>query len=149
MTPVTPATLTRVTLKLVTLTLTTLCRRAGQIAAVALLVSLAAIPVVRPLGRIASAQAAPVPSYETFFTDAAMRVDYFHTGGLGSEIVAFDQVVADGAWPGSRTVSFDRSDLGHYRFEVVDPTSGQILYSRGFSSMYAAKSEYVPSRSGG
>src|SRR5687767_530223 len=35
---------------------------------------------------------API-SFDTYFIPSTMRVDYFHTGGLGSEIFALDRVV--------------------------------------------------------
>jgi IgA Peptidase M64/Peptidase M64 N-terminus len=79
----------------------------------------------------------PVPSsYDAHFGPGTMRVDYFHTGGKGVEIVSLDRVVADGAWPGSRTQLLDRTNLGPYFFEVIDPTTNQAIYSRGFASLY-------------
>ena len=45
-------------------------------------------------------------------------------------------MVNDGAWPGSRTQLVDATNLGPYRAEVRDVTSGQLLYSRGFASVY-------------
>lgn len=79
----------------------------------------------------------PAPDYRASFTDGTMRVDYYHTGGMGQEIVALDRVVADGPWPGSRTRLIDGTNLGLYRFQVRDAASGQVLYSRGFSSIFA------------
>ena len=54
------------------------------------------------------------------FTGATMRVDYFHSGGMGQEIVALDRIVSDGPWPGSRTRLIDDLNLGKYLFEVID-----------------------------
>jgi hypothetical protein len=66
-----------------------------------------------------------------------MRVDYVHTGGpRSSETLALDRVVNDGAWPGSRTQLVDTTNLGKYLFDVRDAASGQVLYSRGFASIY-------------
>ncbi|HEY7501611.1 MAG TPA: IgA Peptidase M64 [Vicinamibacterales bacterium] len=66
-----------------------------------------------------------------------MRVDYFHTGGpASSETVSLDRVVNDGPWPGSRTQLVDPTNLGKYLFEVHDSAGGQLLYSRGFASVY-------------
>jgi hypothetical protein len=66
-----------------------------------------------------------------------MRVDYFHTRGPTSgETLALDRVVNDGAWPGSRTQLIDATGLGKYLFEVRDGASGDVLYSRGFASVY-------------
>lgn len=46
------------------------------------------------------------------FTAGTMRVDYFHTGGPGGEVVALDRVVNDGPWAGSRTRLLDDTNLG-------------------------------------
>ena len=79
--------------------------------------------------------AQPPPAPFTF--DQTMRVDYFHTGGPKSgETVALDRVVNDGAWPGSRTQLVDATNLGKYFFEVRDHASGELLYSRGFASVF-------------
>ena len=75
-------------------------------------------------------------AFDTYFTDRTMRVDYFHTGGPGSEIVALDRVISDGPWPGSRTRLVDTLNLGNYLFEAIDPHANQVIYSRGFASLY-------------
>jgi hypothetical protein len=73
----------------------------------------------------------------TFDFNRTMRVDYFHGGGPKSgETIALDRVVNDGPWPGSRTQLLDRTNLGKYRFEVRDKAGDQVLYSRGFASVY-------------
>ena len=76
-------------------------------------------------------------AYDTYFTTRTMRVDFFHTGGKGQEIVSLDRVVADGEWPGSRTQLLDATGLGPYRFQVYDAASGTPIYSRGLSSIFA------------
>jgi hypothetical protein len=50
--------------------------------------------------------------------------------------VSLDRLVNDGPWPGSRTALVDATNLGKYLFEVRDKTSGRLLYSRGFASVY-------------
>jgi hypothetical protein len=74
--------------------------------------------------------------FETWFLDKAMRLDYFHTGGPNTDVVALDRIVSDGPWPGSRVHLVDSSNLGKYLFEVRDRTSKALLYSRGFASLY-------------
>lgn len=74
--------------------------------------------------------------FDRLFDGRTMRVDYFHTGGKGTEIVALDQVVNDGPWPGSRTQLVDRAMPGEFFFEVSDVASGDLVYSRGFSSIF-------------
>jgi IgA Peptidase M64/Peptidase M64 N-terminus len=86
---------------------------------------------------LAAALPSTQPSaFDTYFTDRTMRVEYAHSGGIGQEIVALDRVVADGAWPGSRTQLVDDLNLGKYLFEVVDRATNRTIYSRGFASVY-------------
>jgi hypothetical protein len=81
--------------------------------------------------------ASPVPSpFDAAFTARTMRVDLFHTGGPGGEVVAFDRAVDDGEWPGSRTRLVDDLNLGAYLFEVLDPETNRVLFSRGYSSIF-------------
>jgi hypothetical protein len=74
--------------------------------------------------------------FDELFLDKTMRVDYFHTGNHGEEVVALDRVVSDGPWSGSRTYLIDSTNLGSYYFEVIDRETNQPVYSRGFSSVY-------------
>ena len=75
-------------------------------------------------------------SFDASFTGGTMRVDYFHSGGMGQEIVALDRVVSDGPWAGSRTRLVDDLNLGKYLFEVIDRETNRPIYSRGFASIY-------------
>ncbi len=84
----------------------------------------------------ASAQASATTPCDAHFADKTMRVDYYHTGSGGREIVSLDAVVSDGPWPGSRTNRLDQTNLGPYVFEVIDPRTNQAIYSRGFASIY-------------
>jgi hypothetical protein len=74
--------------------------------------------------------------FDELFLDKTMRVDYFHTGNKGEEIVALDRIVSDGAWAGSRTRLIDTTNLGKYYFEVVDRETNQPVFSRGFASVF-------------
>lgn len=70
------------------------------------------------------------------FTDRTMRVDYFHTGGKGTEIIALDAVRSDGPWAGSTHVLVDETGYGKYQFRVHDADSSRLIYSRGFASVF-------------
>jgi len=66
-----------------------------------------------------------------------LRVDYFHTGGKGVEIFSVDRVVIEPLpWPGLPGGAIDDGNSGTYRFEVK-AASGELLYSRGFASIFA------------
>jgi hypothetical protein len=74
--------------------------------------------------------------FDRAFVDKTMRVDYFHTGGMGTEIVSLDRIVSDGPWAGSVTQLVDETNLGTYVFLVYDAIDGRLLYSRAFASIY-------------
>jgi hypothetical protein len=78
---------------------------------------------------------AQVP-FGQFFTDATMRVDYYHTGTKGEERFSMDRVYREGAWPGSRTQLLDTLNLGEFLVRVYDQATNVLIYSRGFSSMF-------------
>ena len=79
---------------------------------------------------LASAHAAAAPP-RTF------RVDYFHTGSGGKEIFSLDRLVIEPLpWPGNPSRAIDDTDSGKYRFLVREAASRQLLYSRGFSSIF-------------
>ena len=66
-----------------------------------------------------------------------MRVDYYHTGDATMEVFSIDRVVIEPLpWPGDLKQSIDTSNLGKYFFEVRDQKTKQVLYSRGFASIY-------------
>jgi hypothetical protein len=76
------------------------------------------------------------PDFDDHFQRRTMRLDYFHSGGMGEEILALDRVVSDGPWAGSLTQLVDDTNLGKYLFEIIDPASNRVIYSRGFASIY-------------
>jgi hypothetical protein len=88
------------------------------------------------LAILAAAAPAGAASFDELFINKTMRVDYFHTGKVGTEIISLDEVVSDGPWSGSRTRLIDNLNLGKYYFVVVDPETHQPIYSRGFASVY-------------
>jgi hypothetical protein len=72
-----------------------------------------------------------------FAATATMRLDYYHTGNATQEMFSVDRVVIEPLpWPGDPAKPIDDTDLGAYFFEVRDQASGQLLYSRGFGSIF-------------
>jgi hypothetical protein len=65
-----------------------------------------------------------------------MRLDYVHLGTASTEQFGLDGVALEGEWPGPPDRRVDGSDLGKYLFEILDPVSGRVIYSRGFASIY-------------
>jgi IgA Peptidase M64/Peptidase M64 N-terminus len=70
-------------------------------------------------------------------TPRTMRVDYYHTGNSSTEMFSLDEVVIEPLpWPGNPDKAIDDTNLGKYYFEVRDRATNNLLYSRGFSSIY-------------
>ncbi len=66
-----------------------------------------------------------------------MRVDYVHFGNASEERFALERVVVEPLpWPGDLAQAVDDTNLGKYRFEVVERETRRVLYSRGFASIY-------------
>src|ERR1041385_1074832 len=66
-----------------------------------------------------------------------MRVDYYHTGDASQEILSHDRISIEPLpWPGDPQQAIDSSNLGKYFFEVRDAKTKELLYSRGFASIY-------------
>jgi hypothetical protein len=66
-----------------------------------------------------------------------MRLDYYHTGDASQEVFSIDRVVIEPLpWPGDPAQAIDSSNLGKYLFEVREAKTKQLLYSRGFASIY-------------
>ncbi|HXW93055.1 MAG TPA: M64 family metallopeptidase [Terriglobales bacterium] len=73
-----------------------------------------------------------------FAAPATMRVDYYHTGDHTEETFSLDRIVLEPLpWPGDLAKSIDDTNLGGYKFEVREASSRRVLYSRGFSSIFA------------
>jgi hypothetical protein len=66
-----------------------------------------------------------------------VRVDYYHSGNADSEMFSLHQVVIEPLpWPGHPDKLIDTVRRGYFMFQVEDPESGEILFSRGFSSIF-------------
>jgi len=66
-----------------------------------------------------------------------LRVDYYHTGNSEMEIFSLEQVVLEPLpFPGNLQQPIDHTVRGKYLFEVTDPDSGAVAWSRSFSSIY-------------
>jgi len=68
---------------------------------------------------------------------ATVRLDYTHSGNALADGYAIERVVIEPLpWPGSAARNLDETNRGQNRVEVVDPKTGDVLYSRGFSTVF-------------
>jgi hypothetical protein len=67
-----------------------------------------------------------------------VRLDYIHSGNALDEHYAMERVVIEPLpWPGDMRSTLDNTNRGNNMVEVVDAKTGQLLYSRGFSTVFA------------
>ncbi len=83
-----------------------------------------------------SVKAQPPATYFRYFTERTMRVDYFHTGTAKEEYFSLDQVYEEGVWPGSKSNLLDTLNLGEYLVKVFDLKSNQLIFSRGYATVF-------------
>lgn len=88
------------------------------------------------LGGINAWNKLPVDNFPGFFIDKTMRVDYFHSGNHESEFFAIDQVYEAGPWAGSQNNLITHLNLGDYQLRIFDEKTAQLIYSRGYSSIF-------------
>lgn len=68
---------------------------------------------------------------------ATLRIDYVHSGNVLQDHYALERVVIEPLpWSGNPQRPLDDTDRGQSFFEVVEPKSGKVLYSRGFSTVF-------------
>ncbi len=75
-------------------------------------------------------------NYASYFADQTMRVDYYHTGTATVEYFSLDQAYLSTPWAGSKINLVDTLNLGKYLLKVFDVATNQLIYSRGFASIF-------------
>ena len=74
--------------------------------------------------------------FKSHFRNKTLRIDYIHSGSAEVEYFVFDTLFVEKYWGGSKTNLIDAFDYGNHKFEVYDAEINELLYSRGFSSLF-------------
>lgn len=92
---------------------------------------------VSPIRSLAGALALAAAGMVHAQAPATIRVDYIHSGNALADTYAIDRVLVEPLpWPGDLAQNLDNTDRGQNRVEVVDAKTGDLLYSRGFSTIF-------------
>ena len=75
-------------------------------------------------------------SFDEYFEDNTLRLDYYHTGDKENDFYSFDEMIEEPYWGGSRVNLVDKFDYGTYHFKVFDEITGTLIYSRGYSTLF-------------
>ena len=74
----------------------------------------------------------------TLAAPATLRVDIQHGGDIKTEHYALERVLVEALpWAGNPARPLDDSNRGANFFEVIDSATGKVLYSRGYSTIFA------------
>lgn len=75
-------------------------------------------------------------NFEQFFLDKTLRIDYLFAGNDHETNVYLWQLKEEPLWGGHRNNLIDLWNSGNYRFSLYDSVSGQLLFRKGFSSLF-------------
>lgn len=76
-------------------------------------------------------------NFDQYFENKSLRLDYFHTGNSTEDNYSFDELIEEPFWGGSKTNLIDKFNYGKYKFIVKDYKTGQIIYSRTYSTLFS------------
>ncbi|HOW24286.1 MAG TPA: M64 family metallopeptidase [Bacteroidales bacterium] len=74
--------------------------------------------------------------FDAYFENKSLRIDYQHAGNSTEDFYFLDEVKIEPFWGGSRTNLIDPFGYGEYQIKVFDQSSGQLIFSRGYSTLF-------------
>ena len=75
--------------------------------------------------------------FDRYFENNTLRIDYFHSGNFEHEYYRPDEFIKKPVWAGSLVNLTDTFNYGLFRIMVYDSVSDKLIYSRGYSSLFA------------
>jgi hypothetical protein len=80
--------------------------------------------------------ASVMADFNDLFINKTLRIDYYHAGNQQSEEYYLDEVMIEPFWAGSQENLIDTFFYGQNYVKVIDPITGMLLYSRGYSTLF-------------
>ena len=74
--------------------------------------------------------------FDTYFTDASLRVDYALTGNHDATAFSLKELIREPYWSGSKTNLIDTLQFGSYFVKVFESGTDKLLFSRGYQNLY-------------
>jgi hypothetical protein len=78
----------------------------------------------------------PQVNFDDYFENKTLRIDYFHTGDKETDFYSIDELRSEPNWGGSKINLIDTLNYGSYMVKVHDPETDQLLYSRGYTTLF-------------
>ena len=79
---------------------------------------------------------AAVGGFDEFFLNKTLRIDYFLAGNSMEENVYFREMRQEPYYGGPHNNMVSLKNTGSYRYCLFDSASGNLLFSKGFSSLF-------------
>jgi len=78
----------------------------------------------------------PQISYEKYFDEEVLRIDYYRHGFFLNDTLEIVQFKKEPFWSGHRKKTIPLFDYGNYKIDVYDSLTGAKVFSQGFSSLF-------------
>ncbi|HKJ79159.1 MAG TPA: M64 family metallopeptidase [Prolixibacteraceae bacterium] len=75
-------------------------------------------------------------NFDTYFIDKQMRFDFILAGNDKEATVYPEQIKMEPFWAGPKNNLIAPFNYGTYRFRVFDMDSGELIFSKGFSTLF-------------
>lgn len=85
---------------------------------------------------ILSACAFAQSTFDTYFEDKSLRIDFITVGNSQTQNAVVHQLREEPVWGGPRKNLVEPFDYGEYRLDVYDKESGELIYRRSFCSLF-------------
>ena len=73
--------------------------------------------------------------FDKYFENAALRMDYSHSGRVGIEYFTLERFLKIPEWAGSKVNLIDTLSLGVHKVEMREKATGKLLFSKGYCSL--------------
>lgn len=74
--------------------------------------------------------------FERYFENKTLRLDYFRCGDSRTDEYYFEELLEEPWWGGSKVNLIDTSFYGNDYLNVYDVVSGELIYSRGYNTLF-------------
>ncbi|MDR2125430.1 MAG: IgA Peptidase M64 [Prevotellaceae bacterium] len=75
-------------------------------------------------------------NFDKYFENKSMRIDFALAGNYEYQTAALQQIREEPVWGGPVHNLIDKFNYGGYYVKVYDKTSGNLIYSRGFNTLF-------------
>ena len=74
--------------------------------------------------------------FDASFIESSLRVDFVLAGDYQSSHLFLDEVRREVNWGGTHNQLLDPFNYGEYKFHIIDEAGGDLIYSRGFCTLF-------------